>query len=415
MFYAILALVDPGDEVDRPGPRLPDLRVDDPLRRRRRRSRSRSARRTTSGSTSTSSRSLVTPRTRLLVINSPANPTGGVLTREDLERIAELAIRARPRRPRRRDLRPDPLRRREHVSIASLPGMAERTIVLDGFSKTYAMTGWRLGYAIVPPCARPSRSASSIINTISCAADVRPGRRGRGAARPAGRRRRDGRGVPRPARPRRRRPQRDPGHPLPSGRTARSTSSRDISGTGLTGASSPTGCSTRPASACSPARRSAASGATTSGSPTPTRARTSAAALERIRAIRRRAARRRGRGRRGRRGDRPRVFVARRIPDDGLAPIPRRRDADRLAGRAAAAARRAPAARPRLRRRPDAAHRPRRRRVPRRRRAQLKVVSQLRRRLRQRRRPGLHPAGHPGRQHAGRPDRHDRRPRLRRC
>ena len=56
----------------------------------------------------------------------------------------------------------------EHVSIASLPGMAERTIVLDGFSKTYAMTGWRLGYAVVPPSLVQTYS-QLIINTISCA------------------------------------------------------------------------------------------------------------------------------------------------------------------------------------------------------------------------------------------------------
>src|SRR5260221_13829450 len=95
--------------------------------------------------------SLVTPRTRLLIINSPANPTGGVLTRGDIEAIAALAIR--------HDLwvLADEIYGRilydgaEHVSIASLPGMAERTIVLDGFSKTFAMTGWRLGYAVVPP------------------------------------------------------------------------------------------------------------------------------------------------------------------------------------------------------------------------------------------------------------------------
>ena len=94
--------------------------------------------------------SLVTARTRLIVINSPANPTGGVLTREDLERIAEIALR--------HDLAvlSDEIYARilydggEHTSIAALPGMAERTIVLDGFSKTYAMTGWRLGYGIVP-------------------------------------------------------------------------------------------------------------------------------------------------------------------------------------------------------------------------------------------------------------------------
>jgi aspartate/methionine/tyrosine aminotransferase len=111
---------------------------------------------------------LVTPRTRLLILNSPANPTGGVLTREDLEGIAALA--------ERHDLLllSDEIYGRityegaEHVSISGLPGMAERTIVIDGFSKAYAMTGWRLGYAIVPDwfaeaCGR------LIINTVSCA------------------------------------------------------------------------------------------------------------------------------------------------------------------------------------------------------------------------------------------------------
>jgi aspartate/methionine/tyrosine aminotransferase len=104
----------------------------------------------------------------MLVINSPANPTGGVLTRDDVERIADLALR--------HDLivLADEIYGRilydgaEHVSIASLPGMAERTIVLDGFSKTFAMTGWRLGYAIVPP-PLVGPFGTLIINTISCA------------------------------------------------------------------------------------------------------------------------------------------------------------------------------------------------------------------------------------------------------
>ncbi len=112
--------------------------------------------------------SLITPRTRMVVINSPANPTGGVLTRGDLEAVAELAIR--------HDLvvLADEIYGRvlydgtDHVSIASLPGMAERTIVLDGFSKTFAMTGWRLGYAIVPP-SLVTMFGQLIINTISCA------------------------------------------------------------------------------------------------------------------------------------------------------------------------------------------------------------------------------------------------------
>jgi aspartate/methionine/tyrosine aminotransferase len=76
-----------------------------------------------------------------------------VLTRDDLERIAELAD------PHDLWVSTDEIYGRilydgaEHVSIASLPGMAERTIVLDGFSKTFAMTGWRLGYAVVPDVA----------------------------------------------------------------------------------------------------------------------------------------------------------------------------------------------------------------------------------------------------------------------
>ena len=148
MYYAILALVDPGEEVIVPDPGYPiyesvtrfvggtavpiairqenNFRLDpDELA------------------------SLVTPRTKLIVINSPANPTGGVLTKGDLERIAAIAIE--------HDLvvLSDEIYSRilytgEHTSIAALPGMVERTIVLDGFSKTWAMTGWRLGYGIVP-------------------------------------------------------------------------------------------------------------------------------------------------------------------------------------------------------------------------------------------------------------------------
>ncbi|HUN64663.1 MAG TPA: pyridoxal phosphate-dependent aminotransferase [Bacteroidota bacterium] len=93
---------------------------------------------------------LITPKTRMLILNSPQNPTGGVLSENDLRQIADLA--------RKHDLivLSDEIYSRivydgfRHHSIAALPGMQERTIILDGFSKTYAMTGWRLGYGVMP-------------------------------------------------------------------------------------------------------------------------------------------------------------------------------------------------------------------------------------------------------------------------
>ena len=165
MYYAILALVDPGDEVIVPDPGYPiyesvtrfvggvpvpiairqehEFRLDpDELA------------------------SLVTDRTKLIVINSPANPTGGVLTDEDLRRIAAIAVE--------RDVAvlSDEIYSRilydgaTHTSIAAMPGMRERTIVLDGFSKTWAMTGWRLGYGIVPEALRHG-FGRLLINSVS--------------------------------------------------------------------------------------------------------------------------------------------------------------------------------------------------------------------------------------------------------
>ena len=118
----------------------------------------------------------------MIVINSPANPTGGVLTREDLERIAELALGTTssswPTRSTGGSCTTAPSTSRS----PRCPGMAERTIVLDGFSKTYAMTGWRLGYAIVPDWLLTG-FGRLIINSHHRRHDLRPVRRGRGADR----------------------------------------------------------------------------------------------------------------------------------------------------------------------------------------------------------------------------------------
>lgn len=92
----------------------------------------------------------ITPKTRMIIINTPQNPTGGILTREDLRQIADLAIK--------HDLivLSDEIYSQvtygefKHTSITEFEGMYERTIILDGFSKTFAMTGWRLGYGIFP-------------------------------------------------------------------------------------------------------------------------------------------------------------------------------------------------------------------------------------------------------------------------
>ncbi|HET7685860.1 MAG TPA: pyridoxal phosphate-dependent aminotransferase [Candidatus Limnocylindria bacterium] len=165
MFYAMLALVDEGDEVIYPNPGFPiyesmarfvgGVPVAAPLRE------SNDFRMDVEEVAA-----LVTDRTRLIVINSPHNPTGSILTAEDIGRIAEIAVE--------RDivvLADEIYGRLQYegtpLSIATLPGMAERTITLDGFSKTYAMTGWRLGYGIVPEWLLPSFSRL-VINSVSC-------------------------------------------------------------------------------------------------------------------------------------------------------------------------------------------------------------------------------------------------------
>ncbi|MEO6990049.1 MAG: pyridoxal phosphate-dependent aminotransferase [Candidatus Baltobacteraceae bacterium] len=110
----------------------------------------------------------LSPRTKLVVINTPHNPTGGVLTRDELVRIAEMIARTDAL------VLSDEIYSRnlydgEFLSISTLPGMRERTIIVDGFSKAYAMTGWRLGYAILPvPLAKAVTLFNN--NTFSCVA-----------------------------------------------------------------------------------------------------------------------------------------------------------------------------------------------------------------------------------------------------
>src|SRR5918992_2263547 len=165
MYFTLLALAQPGDEVIYPDPGFPIYEsmtrfvgataVPIPLREEHE-----------FRMDVDELRSLVTERTRLIIFNSPHNPTGSVLTEEDLAGIAEIA-RERDIVVLADEIYGRILYRGTHHSISALPGMPERTIVLDGFSKTYAMTGWRLGYAILPrdlvaPFSR------LIINSVSC-------------------------------------------------------------------------------------------------------------------------------------------------------------------------------------------------------------------------------------------------------
>ncbi|MBO0702761.1 MAG: pyridoxal phosphate-dependent aminotransferase [Candidatus Dormibacteraeota bacterium] len=110
----------------------------------------------------------ITARTRVLILNTPQNPTGGMLTRSDLEEIARLA--------QRHDLLvlSDEIYSQivydaTHTSMLSIPGMKERTVLLDGMSKAYAMCGWRLGYGVAP-LELAQRFERLMINTSSCAA-----------------------------------------------------------------------------------------------------------------------------------------------------------------------------------------------------------------------------------------------------
>jgi len=147
MFFAMLALLEEGDEVLYPNPGFPIYESVANFIGARAVPLALSEKRGFDLDLEELERK-ITSRTRLLVINSPHNPTGAVLKPETVEGIAAIA------RKHKFLILADEIYARiqysgRHLSIASLPGMAERTIVLDGFSKTYAMTGWRLGFGIM--------------------------------------------------------------------------------------------------------------------------------------------------------------------------------------------------------------------------------------------------------------------------
>ncbi len=147
MFYTIMALVNPGDEVIYPNPGFPiyesminfmeGVPVPLPLREEREFSFDINE-----------FKSLVTPKTKLIIINSPGNPCGGVMTKADVEAVAEMALKY-DCYVLADEIYSRTMYEGEHFSITQLPGMQERTIILDGFSKTYAMTGWRLGFGVM--------------------------------------------------------------------------------------------------------------------------------------------------------------------------------------------------------------------------------------------------------------------------
>jgi aspartate aminotransferase len=149
IFFTMLALIDAGDEVIYPNPGFPIYEsmvnylggkaVPIPLREER--SFSLDVKELAG---------LITDRTKLIILNSPHNPTGGVLTRKDIMAVAD-AIGDRNILVLSDEIYSRLIYEGEHFSIMSVPGFKERTILLDGFSKTYAMTGWRMGYGVMRP------------------------------------------------------------------------------------------------------------------------------------------------------------------------------------------------------------------------------------------------------------------------
>lgn len=167
IFFPMLALLEPGDEVIYPNPSFPIYEsmihytgataVPMPLVEERGFSFDLDL-----------FRSKLSDRTKLVILNSPANPTGGVMPEEDIAGIADL-LRHRDVVVLSDEIYSRMSYGRKVVSIATFPGMLEKTVILDGFSKTYAMTGWRMGYGVMPPVLVDAVN-KLMVNSNSCTA-----------------------------------------------------------------------------------------------------------------------------------------------------------------------------------------------------------------------------------------------------
>ena len=168
LFFAMMALLEPGDEVLYPDPGFPGYpsitlglgAVPVPFELS-----SRNHFQPDLGEVAAK----ITPRTRMLITNSPSNPTGTVYTDSVQQALAELAVK--------HDLwvLSDEIYARiiyggEYLSMLRYPGMKERTLIIDGFSKSFAMTGWRLGYTVAPPEVAPALALMAI-NSYTCVAE----------------------------------------------------------------------------------------------------------------------------------------------------------------------------------------------------------------------------------------------------
>jgi aspartate/methionine/tyrosine aminotransferase len=167
IFFTILALIDEGDEVIYPNPGFPIYESmihyvggrAVPIHLREERDFSLDV---------DELAALITDRTKLVILNSPHNPTGGVMQRRDVEQVAKV-IGERNILVLSDEIYSRLLFEGEHFSIMSVPGMQERTILLDGFSKTYAMTGWRMGYGVMR-ADLAAHIARLMTNSNSCTA-----------------------------------------------------------------------------------------------------------------------------------------------------------------------------------------------------------------------------------------------------